>query len=71
MGWRTVLVDRAIHEALLTSSFVDAWEEFGLLVVVVHGNALMPGEAIAYEIFFVCRLYPRRLLVDAVEAADK
>ncbi len=66
-----MLFNRALHYAFFANSLVNGRKERGFLIVVMLGDTVMPGEAIAHEIHTVGRLYPWSLLIDTVEATDE
>lgn len=69
---RLMLMNCAGHQIRSARRFVHIGEKLRLFIVMVLQDAINPGYAIADKGgFFTWLLYARRLLVDAVVAADE
>lgn len=66
-----MLIDGALHQSCLACRLINGGKEFGLLIMMMLSNTIMPGETITNKVFLIHNLYAWGLLVDAVETSNE
>jgi len=67
-----MLIHCSVHQAFLSSCFIERWEKLSLLIVMMLHDAVNPSETISDKILLIgWETYTRSLLVYAIEASDE